>query len=90
MKYTYKKTEKILTSIIYLQGQHPIIAGMTRTIKIDGHRFENMPVYSLGGKSLVALSKSYVEIQPDKSISIGRHNIKKIGKLLCNKSKLCT
>ena len=89
--YPYRiSPEKIATSIAYLQNQLPVIAGMTRTAKIDGYKFPNMSVYSLGGHSLMDLYGNYKELHPTKATRLGRTNFLKIGRLLCKKGEIRT
>ena len=86
--YSYwVKPEQIATSIQFLQEQLPVIPGLTRNIKINGHLFQNLPVYSSGGHSLVCLFASYGRVYP-KEHRIGRNNFLEIGKMMCKKGKI--
>ena len=38
-------------NIQYLQGQLPVITGMTQNAKMNGYTFKNMPVYAWGKKN---------------------------------------
>ena len=84
------KPEQISTSIKYFQEQLPIIPGMTRNAKIDGHVFPNLPVHSLGGKSLTKLFRNYCTMFPMKKNRIGQTNFVKMGKLLCKRGEIRT
>jgi len=78
-KYSYHvHPERIATFIQYLMEQLPVVAEMTWNTKIDGHTFCNMPVYSRGSISLMALSHDYRRLNPNKKLSIGRNNFLKI------------
>jgi hypothetical protein len=89
-KYTYRvKVEKICSCILYLQENLPIVPGKTRSAKIDGYSFPNMPVYSLGGKSLTRLFHNYKSLHTEDE-RIGRPNFMAMAKLLCTKGKMKT
>ena len=72
-----------------MQDQLPIIPGKMRNAKIDGHRFLNLPAYSLGGKSLITLFEKY-KILHDLPNRIGRTNLIAVARLLCTKEKMRT
>ena len=89
--YRYRvKPHQIATSISFLQDQLPVIAGMTRTAKIDGHSFKNMPVYSLGGKSIFHLFDNYKDLNPVQNLRIGRDNFVKVTQFMCKKGEIRT
>ena len=90
-KYSYRvHPERIATSIQRLMELLSVVAGMTWNEKIDGHIFRNTPVYSRGGKSLMALFYDYRRLNPNKKLSIGCDNFFKIGFLLCKKGEIRT
>jgi len=70
--YSYRiKPEQIATSIQYLLTQLPVIAGMTRTAKIDGYSFRNLPVHSRGGKNILHLFTEYKNLHTDENTRVG-------------------
>ena len=86
--YAYRvQPERIATSMQFLQGQLPVIAGLTRNVKISGHLFQNLPVYSSGGHSLTGLFESYSRLYP-KEHRIGRTNFLGISRMMCKKGEI--
>ena len=84
--YSYRvKPHQISTSISFIQDQLPVIARMTRNAKMDGHRFSNMPVFSLGGTAITQLWNNYTAMNPDTNARIGRDIFFKVAKFMCKK-----
>ena len=59
-------------------------------MKIEGHLFKNMPVYSRGGIAVSTLFKDCVTKNIALSLRVGNHNFDKIAKLLCFKGQIKT
>ena len=72
-----------------MQDQLLIVPGKMWNTKIDSHCFLNLPVYSLGGKSLITLFEKY-KILYDLCNQIGRTNFIVVARLLCTKEKMHT
>ena len=91
-KYHYHiKPGKIVTAIQFLQSQLPVIPGKVSDKKIDGHLFKNLPVYSLGGKSLNKLFAEY-SLTYDQAPTniIGLKNFVSLGQILCKRGEIKT
>ena len=86
-KYIFRvNPTKIASSIEFVQDNLPVVAGLVRDVKFDGHVFQNLPVYSSGGKSLMKYYDLYKTLYPIED-RIGRDNFLKVSKLLCKKGK---
>ena len=86
--YSYHvRPELIATSIQFLQVQHPVISDLTRNVKVNSHLFQNLPVYSSGGHSLMELFESCYRVL-DISDRIGRAGFLRISQMLRKKVEI--
>ena len=75
--------------IKFLQGNFQTIPGLMKDLKIDRHVVKNFPVYSQGGKSMVALFDKYREFYHDLETRIGGEFLA-VSKIFCKSNNMKT